>query len=163
MSTLRRSVVWMAGPPSMGWPSGIDDAAEECLADGHGEQFAGGADGVAFLEFFVVAEDDGADGFFFEVEDLAEDAVGELEHFAGHGTAKAVDAGDAVADFDDLADLGDVELVLVLGDFLLDDRGDFVNLEFHVSSSCVRCGRVGRRLKPDRCEGAYATTAATLP
>ena len=59
------------------------------------------------LIFEVFAEDDGADGVFFEVEDLAHGAVLEFEQLAGHGVAQAVDAGDAVADFDDGADFGD--------------------------------------------------------
>ncbi len=59
-------------------------------------------------------------------------AVGlELEHFAGHGFGEAVDAGDAVADLDDLTDLGDFQLGGVTFDFLLDDAGDFVGFDFH--------------------------------
>ena len=38
------------------------------------------------------------------------DAVGELDHFAGHDAREAVDAGDAVADFEHAADFADVDL-----------------------------------------------------
>ena len=55
----------------------VDDAAEEGLADGHGEQLAGGRDLVAFLELGDVAEDDAADLVFLEVERDADDAVRE--------------------------------------------------------------------------------------
>ena len=62
--------------------------------------------------FEVVAEDDDADGVLFQVEGQADDAVGELDHFAGHDARQAVDAGDAVADFEHAADLADVDLRL---------------------------------------------------
>ena len=35
----------------------------------------------------------------------------EFEHFAGHGFAEAIDAGDAVFDFQDRPDFFDVEVV----------------------------------------------------
>ena len=60
----------------------------------------------------VVAEDDRADRVLFEVEDLAHRAVLELQQLAGHRVAQAVDAGDAVADLDDGADLADPDLLL---------------------------------------------------
>ena len=44
-----------------GVPEGIDDAADELVADGHLDDAAGGAHLVAFLDVLVVAEDDGAD------------------------------------------------------------------------------------------------------
>ncbi len=57
--------------------------------------------------------------------------TGKLDHLAGHHAGQAVDAGDAVADFQDRADFADVDLVLVLFDFALNDRSDFVRIEFH--------------------------------
>ena len=69
----------------------------------------------------VVAEDDDADGVLFEVERQADRAVGELDHFVGHDAGEAVDAGDAVADFQHAADFADVDLRRELLDFLLDD------------------------------------------
>jgi hypothetical protein len=39
----------------------VDDAAEQALADGDVDDRAGAADGVAFLDGAVVAEDHGAD------------------------------------------------------------------------------------------------------
>ena len=41
-----------------------------------------------------------------------------------HAVLQAVDAGDAVADLEDRADLGEVGLDVVLLDALLEDRGD---------------------------------------
>ena len=55
-----------------------------------------------------VPENDRADRVFFEVEDLAHGAVLEFEQLAGHGALQAVDAGDAVADFDNRADFADL-------------------------------------------------------
>ena len=59
---------------------------------------------------------------FFEVEDLPHDVVAEVEQLARHGVAKAVDAGDAVADFDDRADFADLELLFETGDFSASGR-----------------------------------------
>ncbi len=102
---------------------------------GTSQQAAGGLDGIAFLDVEVVAEDDGADGIFFKVEDLAHGAVLEFEQFAGHGVAQAVDAGDAVADFDDGADFVDLELLLEAGDFAFEDAGDFRDIDCHFKIS----------------------------
>jgi hypothetical protein len=83
----------------------INDPSKHRLADGDAQQLAGGADLVALLDFGVLAEDDDADGILFKVEGLAANAgAGELDHFASHDAAQAVDARDAVADFQDPAD-----------------------------------------------------------
>ena len=58
----------------------------------------------------VVAEDHDADIVGLEVEGHALDAAGELDHLAGLDLVEAVDAGDAVADRQHLADLGDIGL-----------------------------------------------------
>ena len=98
----------------------IDDAADDGVADRHFEQRAERADLVAFGDLEVIAEDDDADRVFFEVEDEPADlGAGELDHFAVHGAGEAVDAGDAVADFEHAAHLARVELVLVGLDFTL--------------------------------------------
>ena len=107
MSILRVSVVAMAGPPSIGWPSGLTTRPMIASRPAF-QQSAGGFDGVAFLDLQVVAEDDRADGLFFKVEDLAHRAVLEFQQFAGHRIAKAIDAGDAVADFDNGSDFRDL-------------------------------------------------------
>ena len=84
----------------------------------------------------VIAEDDDADRVLFEVERQADRAVGELDHLLGHDAGEAVDAGDAVADFQHAADVADVDLRREVLDFLLDDGGDFVAIEFH---DCLHC------------------------
>ena len=88
----------------------VDDAAEHRVADRHRDDAAGALDRIAFLDLLGVAEQHRADALLFEVERDAEHAVRELEHLAGHGALDAVDAGDAVADRDDAADFGDVDL-----------------------------------------------------
>ena len=45
--------------------------------------------------------------------------AGELDHFAGHDAGEAVDAGDAVADFEDPADFARLDLLAVLLDLAL--------------------------------------------
>ena len=55
----------------------------------------------------------------FEVERQALDVgIGEIDEFAGHHVGQAVAAGDAVADFQHLADLAGFDLSVELGDLL---------------------------------------------
>ena len=96
----------MSPLPSMGLAERVDHAAEQRLADRDLQQLAGGADLVAFLDVGEVADDDGADFGFLEVERDADDAVGEFEHLVERGAGEAFDLGHAVGDFADGADVG---------------------------------------------------------
>ena len=87
---------------------------------------------VAFLDFLELAEQHRADAFLFEVQRDAEHAVRELEHLAGHRVVDAVDARDAVADRDDAAHLGDVDVDGEAADLVADDLGDFLGLDVHL-------------------------------
>ena len=53
--------------------------------------------------------------------------------------AQAVDAGDAVADLEDGADLVDLDLGLVVLDLCLEDRGDLFGTELHSTSPLTFC------------------------
>ena len=109
----------------------VDHAAEQALADRHVDDGAGALDGVAFADRAVVAEDHDADIVALEVERHALDAAGELDHLAGLDVVEAVDAGDAVTDGEDLADLGDFGLGAEIGDLLLEDGRDFGGADIH--------------------------------
>ena len=113
----------------------VDDAAEQALADRHVDDRAGALDGVAFLDVAVVAEDHDADIVGLEVQRHAADAAGELDHLAGLDVVEAVDAGDAVADRQHLADFGDLGLAAEILDLLLEDRGDFSGADIHQPTS----------------------------
>ena len=113
----------------------VDDAAEESLADRHLDDRAGALDGVAFLDVAVGAEDHDADIVALEVQRHAADAAGKFDHLAGLDVVEAVDAGDAVADRQHLADLGDLRLVAEILDLLLEDRGDFCGADIHQPTS----------------------------
>ena len=65
----------------------------------------------------------------------AADAASELDHLAGLDLVEAVDAGDAVADRQHLADLGDLGLLAEILDLLLEDRGDFGGADVHQPTS----------------------------
>ena len=54
----------------------------------------------------------------------------------------AVNARDAVADRDDRADFGDVDVDGVVADVVADDLGDFFGLDVH--RSCLRLAAAGR-------------------
>ena len=100
-------------------PERVDDAADQRVADGHAGDAAGAADRLALLDVLPLAEERGADVVLLEVEREAGDAVLELEHLQRDGVLEPVDAGDAVADLEDGADLGEVGLDVVLLDPLL--------------------------------------------
>ena len=109
----RRSVVSIAGPAVERDPERVDDPADHHVADGDRHDVAGAADGVALLDPVPWAEEHGGDVVLLEVQREAGDAVVELELLERDAAVEPVDAGDAVADLDDGADLLDVGLDLV--------------------------------------------------
>ena len=112
----------------------VHHAAEQAAADGDVDDVAGAGDGVALADAGVVAEHDDADVVALEVERHALDAGrGELDELAGHDVLQAEDAGDAVADREDLAGLSDVLLGVEGSDLLLEDVRDFGGADFHLA------------------------------
>ncbi len=83
----------------------VDDPAEVGVTDGHREDLAGAADGLALLDLVEVAEDDHADLAGVEVQGDAQRAVLELEQLVGHDRGQAADARDAVTGLGHGADL----------------------------------------------------------
>ena len=102
----------------------VDDAAEQALADRDAHDLARAAHGLALLHVLPLAEERRADVVLLEVERDAGDAVLELEPLERDAVLEAVDAGDAVADLEDGADLREVGLDVELLDSVLEDRGD---------------------------------------
>ena len=102
----------------------VDDAADQLVADGDAHDLAGALHGLALGDLLPVAEQRDADVVLLEVERDAGDAVLELEHLQRHAALQAVDAGDAVADLEDGADLCQVGLDVERLDALLEDRRD---------------------------------------
>ena len=103
----------------------VDHAAEQAFADRHVHDGAGALDGLAFLDLAVLAEDHDADVVGLEIERHAAHAVLELDHLAGLHVVEAVDTGDAVADREHLADLGDLRLLAEILDLLFQDGRNF--------------------------------------
>jgi hypothetical protein len=119
----------------------VDDAAEQALADRHVDDRLGAADGVAFLDRGVRAEDHDADIVGLEVERHALDAAVELDHLAGLDVVEAVDAGDAVADRQHGADLADLGLGAEARDLVADDLGNFSGADVHFQPF-IACARL---------------------
>ena len=117
----------------------VDDAAEQALADRHLDDGARALDGLAFLDLAVGAEDHDADIVAFEVERHAAHAALELDHLAGLHIVETVDAGDAVADRQHLADFRNLGLLAEILDLLLEDGGDFRGADIHYRASFIAC------------------------
>ena len=117
--------------PSIGVAEGVDDAAEEALADRHVDDGARALDRLAFRDLTVGAEDDDADIVDLEVQRHAARARLELDHLAGLDLVETIAAGDAVADRQHLTDLGDLRLLAEVLDLLFQDGGDFRRANVH--------------------------------
>ena len=133
----------------------VDDAADELGTDRHFEHACRAADLVAFLQLEIVAEDDGADVVFFEVERERGDLVAGLATTVTSSISpaiafcEAVDARDSVLHFEDGADFFDVELMEVSGlDLAEEDVLDLAGAErgfgSHTEWSERSDGSVGR-------------------
>ncbi len=102
----------------------VDHPAHHRRADGHLEHARGAPHLIAFTELEIIAEDDGADVVFLEVQREARDLFprrgdGEFEHLAGHRRCQAVDPRDSVLDLEDGPDLTNVDVREIRGlDFL---------------------------------------------
>ena len=77
----------------------IHHTPEQRLADGHGQQLAGGFHLVALGDAGVVAENHRAHFRLLEVQSEAHHAVAEVEHLVHHRASEALDLGHAVTDF----------------------------------------------------------------
>src|SRR6185437_12181513 len=121
----------------------VHDAAEQASADRHVDDGAGALHRVAFADAGVFAENHDADIVGLEVQRHALGAVAELDHFAGLDLVEPIDARDAVADRQDLADLGDIRLGAEIGDLLFQDRGNFRRPDFHYRTPFIAsCNRL---------------------
>ena len=129
----RKSVVSIGPLSSSGLPSGSTTRPTRASPTGTCRTLPGALDEVALFDERVLAQQHRADVVFFEVQRQAGHAVGQVEHLHGQGVAQAVDAGDAVADLEDGADLLDLDLGLVVLDLASQDRGDLFGTKLHLS------------------------------
>jgi len=113
-------------------PERVDHPAEQLFADRHRDDATGALHQVAFLDLLEFAEEHRADALFFEVERDPEHAVREFEHLAGHRVLDAVHARDPVADRNDAAHFGHVDVDRVAPDLFPDDLGNLVCLDVHL-------------------------------
>ena len=102
----------------------VHHATEHTVADGHRKNLAGGLDGLAFFDVVGIAENHGADRFFFEVEGQATRAVFELEELVHGAVGQARDARNTVAHFDDATHGAGLERRREAFEVLLDRRCD---------------------------------------
>ena len=110
----------------------INHAAYQRLSHRNLHDAAGALYQIAFFDFLKVAEQNGADFIFLEIERQPAYFVGKLEQLAGHNFLEAVNLGNAVADFNYRADFRDGDAGLKILDLLPNDFVDFVCFDwFH--------------------------------
>ena len=132
-STGRRLPLLTSPLSSTGTPSGLTTLPISSCPTGTSRTRPGPLDLPALVEVEVVAQDDGADAVLLEVQGKPEDAGLELEHLHGHGPAHAVDAGDAVAELDDGADLVHGDVPRIVADLFADPRRNLFKIDAHAS------------------------------
>ena len=113
----------------------IDNAAEQFRTDRNVHDCAGTLDDVAFLDVTVGTEDNDADIVAFKVQRHAANATGEFDHFTGLNIVQTIDAGDTVANGQNLTDLGDLSLLAEVLDLLFQDSGNFRGADVHQPTS----------------------------
>ena len=99
----------------------VDDAADHGLAHRHGHHAAGTADGIALADTGVTAQHDDGNGVFLQILRHTVCAVVKFDQLAGHAVIQSCRAGDAVADQNDGAGLGLVDLCFIVLDLRTDD------------------------------------------
>src|SRR5207248_9676702 len=108
-------------------------------ADRHRDDSAGPLHLIALFDLLELAKEHRANALLFEVQRDTVDAVRELEHLSGHRIVDAVHARDAVADRNDAADFGHIDIDGKAPDLLADDLGDLFSFYIHVLRSISRC------------------------
>src|SRR5690606_7637248 len=103
----------------------VDHSADHGVADRNRQDAPRAADFAALGQARGLAEQYRADLIFLQVHGDARDAFAEVEQLAGHCRLVAPEAGDAVDERDDRADLGDLYGALVVFDLLANQLGDF--------------------------------------
>ena len=137
-STRARRSAWIGPLPSIGIAQGVDDAAEQFLADRHVHDGAGALHGLAFADLAVGAEDHDADVIGLEVQGHASDTGLELDHLARLDVIEPIDASNAVADRQDLTDFRDFGFVAEVLDLPFQDIGNFSGADIHQPTSFMR-------------------------
>jgi hypothetical protein len=104
----------------------INDAPDQSLADRNLNDATGSANGIAFLDVTVFAQNDRTDIVFFQVKGDTHDATGKFQQFRYGGVFQSVHAGDAVAYLKDSSNADFLGPALVLIQLLFQDAGDFI-------------------------------------
>ena len=111
----------------------VDDTAQQAVADGHGQDVAGGDHGLAFLDAFDVAEDHGADRILVEVEGETDETVLEAEHLVDRRVGQARHARNAVADLEHPTDGGLLDRGGEALEVRLQRCGDLIGVDLQIS------------------------------
>jgi len=109
----------------------IDDAAKQTFTSRDFDDRACALDHVAFADRAVITENNDADIVGFQIEGHALNATLKFHHFAGAYIVEAVNAGDAIADRQHLANFSHFSHCPKIGDFFLENGGNFRSADIH--------------------------------
>ncbi len=113
----------------------IDNTAEQAWTDWNVDDRAGTLDDVAFLDVTVSTKNNHTDIVGFKVKRHAANTTREFDHFASLNIVQTVNAGDTVADGQNLTDFGDLSLLAEVLDLLFQDSGSFRGADVHQPTS----------------------------
>src|SRR5271166_6634427 len=109
----------------------VDDAAQQAAADRDVDDGTGAFDDVALMDAAVFAEYDDANIVALEVERHAAHPIRKRDHLAGLDRVETIDASDAVADRQHLADFRDIRLAAEICDLMFEYRRNLRRANFH--------------------------------
>ena len=107
-----------------GITQGIDHPPDKGLAHRHLGDTPRAAHLVPLLDGGIIAHDNSGDAIFFQVQGNAHDVIGKLQQLVIFSRRQPVNAGDAVANLDDGADIDHLNRFPELLNLLFDNRND---------------------------------------
>ena len=114
---------------------GIYNAANHSLAYWNLHDSAGSLYLGTFLNLGLATENNGTDVILLQVQNQAIYIVTKIQQLTCHSLVQAVDMGDAVTDFDNSANLINIQINSIILDLILDDGSYFFRIHFHTSLS----------------------------
>ena len=109
----------------------VNNTANHSFAYRHLHDLARTLNLCAFLNLGFAAQDNGTYIVLFKVQDQTKYIITKIQQLTCHGFFEAMNMGDTVTDFDNRANLIDVQVYFVVLDLVFDDGRYFFRIHFH--------------------------------